>query len=105
MRIISVFAVTGMVLMVSGSAALAQKHPTDRSVDLPGDNSPSAIERAHPQSRKTVPLPEKSERPDPADQPRQPDQPLTRQPAANKSPDGPGMSSNHQTLRSPSALQ
>ncbi|MBV1829631.1 hypothetical protein HNW77_14155 [Komagataeibacter sp. AV436] len=102
MRIISALAVTGVVLMASGPPALAQKHPADTSVDLPGDNSPSAIERAHPQARKTVPLPEKSERPAPAGGP---DQPLTRPPAANKNPDSPGMSSNHQTLRSPSALQ
>ncbi|AZV40070.1 hypothetical protein CFR75_11660 [Komagataeibacter xylinus] len=102
MRIISALAVTGVLLMASAPVALAQKHPTDKSVDLPGDNSPSSIERAHPQDRKTVPLPEKSERPAPADQP---DQPLTRQPAANKGPESPGMSSNHQNLHSPSALQ
>lgn len=102
MRIISALAVTGVLLMASAPVALAQKHPTDKSVDLPGDNSPSSIERAHPQARKTVPLPEKSERPAPTDQP---DQPLTRQSAANKGPDSPGMSSNHQSLHSPSALQ
>ncbi|KON65313.1 hypothetical protein KOEU_11530 [Komagataeibacter europaeus] len=82
-------------------AAMAQQHPQDRNVSQPGGNSPSSIERAQPYSRKTEPLPEQV---DPARQQQQPDQPLTKQPAGNKSPDRPGMSTNHQTLRSPSAL-
>lgn len=82
-------------------AAMAQQHPQDRAVSQPGGNSPSSIARAQPYSRRTDPLPEQA---DPARQHQQPDQPLTKQPAGNKSPDQPGMSTNHQTLRSPSAL-
>ena len=87
------------LLLAISPAAMAQQHPQDRSVSQPGANSPSTIERAQPYSRKTEPLPEKAEQP-----PQQPDHPLTRKPAGNTSPDSPGMSSNHQTLRSPSAL-
>ncbi|MCE2563502.1 hypothetical protein [Komagataeibacter sp. FNDCF1] len=97
MRSFTARVLLGLAVVVS-TPAMAQKHPHDRSVDLPGDNSPSAIERAHPYARKTVPLPEKTES-------SPPDQPLTRPPAANAGPGTPGMSDRHQTIRSPSSLQ
>lgn len=97
MRYLAAPALVGLAVMI-GTPAMAQKHPTDRSVDLPGDNSPSTIERAHPYSRKTVPLPEKAEPPKTAPSNRT-DQPLTRLPAANPNPDGPGMSTHHQTMQ------
>ena len=98
MRYIAARTLLGLAVVIS-TPAMAQKHPTDKSVDLPGDNSPSTIERAHPYARKTVPLPEKAEPTPPADHP------LTHLPAGNPGRDKPGMSENHQTLRSPSALQ
>ncbi|GCE78901.1 hypothetical protein [Komagataeibacter oboediens] len=86
------------VLLAISPAAMAQHHPHDESVSQPGSNSPSTIERTQPYSRKTEPLPEQA-----VPAPQRSGHPLTRQPAGN-TPDSPGMSSNHQTLRSPSAL-
>ncbi|POF61212.1 hypothetical protein CFR73_07510 [Novacetimonas maltaceti] len=44
-------------LLTGADLARAQKHPDDRSVDRPGDNSPSALERTQPYARRTEPLP------------------------------------------------
>lgn len=89
------------LLLATAPCAMAQQHPQDNNVSQPGGNSPSSIARAQPYSRTAAPLPEKA---DPARQHQQPDRPLTKQPAGNTSPDQPGMSTSHQTLRSPSAL-
>ena len=44
-------------LPLMAGAAWAQKHPGDSSVDRPGDNSPSALQRIQPYTRRTEPLP------------------------------------------------
>ncbi|RBM06729.1 hypothetical protein [Novacetimonas cocois] len=72
-------AVTVLVLsclsLAGGMApAWAQKHPNDPSVDRPGDDSPSALQRLQPYSRKTEPLPAK------------PTHPLPRLPATESAP-------------------
>ncbi|MCW4589238.1 hypothetical protein NO263_01355 [Gluconacetobacter entanii] len=64
-------------LLTGAPQAWAQKHPNDSSVDRPGDNSPSALERTQPYDRRTEPLPS------------HPTHPLPRLPATPRTPTPP----------------
>ncbi|PYD49255.1 hypothetical protein [Novacetimonas pomaceti] len=72
--VVTVLVLSCLSLAGATAPAWAQKHPDDPSVDRPGDDSPSALQRLQPYSRKTEPLPAK------------PTHPLPRMPATQSAP-------------------
>lgn len=71
---ITLVLLSSLPLLTGAGRAWAQKHPNDSSVDRPGDNSPSALERTQPYGRRTEPLPS------------HPTHPLPRLPATPNAP-------------------